>query len=144
MTRIIRRGWAARKKTPRGQQGAAKGHVSILSCDLLTDCGGPVASPRCSLTVVASPPFSFPLSMRPYRSLSCNMRARRFLLPTILTRRTLSVTNVTSLVFIFFMSDIRNAIRLIVFFETATLVAAHHANITTAEHAAFPTHAQWC
>src|SRR5215467_7733223 len=41
------------------------------------------------------------LSMRPYRSLSCNMRARRFLFPTIPTRRTLSVTNVTSLVFIF-------------------------------------------
>jgi len=41
--------------------------------------------------------------------LSCNMRARRFLLPTILARRTLSVTNVTSLVFIFFMSDMRNA-----------------------------------
>src|SRR5262249_46072511 len=74
-------------------------------CDLLTDCGGPVASPRCSLTVVASPPFSFALSM-PYRSLSCNMHARRFVFPTIPTRRTLSVTNVTSLVFIFFISDI--------------------------------------
>src|SRR5215831_12863359 len=45
--------------------------------------------------------YTFPLSMRPYRSLSCNMRARRFLSPTIPTRRTLSVTNVTSLVFIF-------------------------------------------
>src|SRR5215831_15834715 len=44
--------------------------------------------------------------MRPYRSLSCNMHARRFLFPTIPTRRTLSVTNVTSLVFIFFISDI--------------------------------------
>src|SRR6516225_6683841 len=32
--------------------------------------------------------------------------ARRFLFPTIPTRRTLSVTNVTSLVFIFFISDI--------------------------------------
>src|SRR5262249_50215354 len=41
--------------------------------------------------------------------LSCNMRARRFLLSTIPPRRTLSVTNVTSLVFIFFMSDIRDA-----------------------------------
>src|SRR6516164_6347661 len=37
---------------------------------------------------------------------SCNMRARRFLFPTIPTRRTLSVTIVTSLDFIFFMSDI--------------------------------------
>jgi len=45
--------------------------------------------------------YTFPLSMRPYRSLSCNMRARRFLFPTIATRGTLSVTNVTSLVFIF-------------------------------------------
>src|SRR5262249_16881203 len=45
--------------------------------------------------------YTFPLSRRPYRSLSCNMRARRFLFPTIPTRRTLSVTNVTSLVFIF-------------------------------------------
>jgi hypothetical protein len=32
------------------------------------------------------------------------------LFPTIPTRRTLSVTNVTSLVFIFFVSDIRNAV----------------------------------
>src|SRR5262249_13450083 len=56
--------------------------------------------------------YTFPLSMRPYRSLSCNRRARRFLFPTIPTRRTLSVTNVTSLGFIFFMS----AIPLIVFF----------------------------
>src|SRR5215813_7156388 len=45
--------------------------------------------------------YMFLLSMRPYRSLSCNMRAGRFLFPTIPTRRTLSVTNVTSLVFIF-------------------------------------------
>src|SRR5262245_44998175 len=37
--------------------------------------------------------------------LSCNLRARRFLFPTIPMRRILSVTNVTSLVFIFFVSD---------------------------------------
>ena len=48
-------------------------------------------------------------TMRPY---SCDMRARGFLFPTIPTRRTLSVTIVTSLVFIFFMSHIP----LIVFF----------------------------
>jgi hypothetical protein len=41
--------------------------------------------------------------------LSCNTRARRFSFPTIPTRRTVSVTNVTSFVFIFFMSDICNA-----------------------------------
>src|SRR5215471_4532654 len=71
MTRIIGWGWAARKKTPRGQPGRRRqGHVRHLVCDLLTDCGGSVASPRCSLTVVASPPFSFPLSMRPYRFFS--------------------------------------------------------------------------
>src|SRR6516225_2987943 len=68
MTRII--GWVGprAKKTPRGQPGRRRqGHVRHLVCDLLTDCGGSVASPRCSLTVVASPPFSFLLSMRPYR-----------------------------------------------------------------------------
>src|SRR5262249_39557268 len=74
-----------------------------------TNCCGPVASPRCSLTVVASPPFSFPLYDAASPLLRCNMRARRFLFSTIPTRRTLSVTNVTSLVFIFFMSDMRNA-----------------------------------
>src|SRR5262249_1123756 len=53
--------------------------------------------------------------MRPHRSFSCDMRARRSLSPTIPIRRTLSVTKVTSLVFIFFMSDIP----LIVFFAGA-------------------------
>src|SRR5215813_8263296 len=46
--------------------------------------------------------------MRRYRSLSCNMRKKIFV-STIPTSRTSSVTNITSLVFIFFMSDIRNA-----------------------------------
>src|SRR5262245_5631785 len=46
--------------------------------------------------------------MRPYRSFLATC-ARRFLFPTIPTRRTLSVTIVTSSGFIFFMSDIRNA-----------------------------------
>jgi hypothetical protein len=58
MTRII--GWVGprAKKSPRGQPGRRRqGHVKHLVCDLLTDCGGSVASPRCSLTVVASPPF---------------------------------------------------------------------------------------
>jgi hypothetical protein len=40
--------------------------------------------------------------------LSCNMR-KKISFPKIPTRRTLSVTNVTSFVFIFFMSDMRNA-----------------------------------
>src|SRR5262245_44546213 len=43
-----------------------------------------------------------------YPSLSCNMCAGRFLFPTIPTRRTLSVTNVTSLVFIFDLHLIDN------------------------------------
>src|SRR5262249_3021467 len=115
MTRIIRRVGPRAKRLRAANKAPPKATSGILSCDLLSVCGGPVASPRFSLTVVASPPFSFPLSMRPYRSLSCNMHARRFLFPTIPTRRTLSVTNVTSLVFIFFISDI-TLILLIVFF----------------------------
>jgi len=87
--------------------------------------------------------FRFLSRCGPYRFFSCNMRARRFLFPTIPTRRTLSVTIVTSLGFIFFMSDIRNADTFDrVFRRPAGLasrrrrhvVAARHANITAAEH----------
>jgi hypothetical protein len=75
------------------------------------------------------------------------------LFPTIPTRRTLSVTIVTSLGFIFFMSDLPNAdtfdraspaCGIGVQQERRHVVAARHANITAAERAALPTHAQWC
>src|SRR5262245_49777217 len=47
-------------------------------CDLLTSCGGPIASPRCSLTAVASPPCSFPLYDAALPLLSCDMRKTIF------------------------------------------------------------------
>src|SRR5262249_24379140 len=87
----------------------APGSPSFGSTDA-TACRSNPSQVRAVPTLLSHrPPFSFPLSMRPYRSLSCDMRARRFLFPTIPTRRTLSVTIVTSLDFIFSMSDIRNA-----------------------------------
>src|SRR6516162_9678321 len=58
--------------------------------------------------------YTFPLPMRPYRSLSCDMRARRFLFPTIATRGTLSVTSVTSLVFIFDLHLLDNDLHFLV------------------------------
>src|SRR5215831_2773298 len=108
-TRIIRRVGPRAKRLRAANKAPPKATSGILSCDLVTDYGGPVASPRCSLTVVASPPFSFPLSMRPYRFLLATCAQGEFCFPTIPTVKTLSVTIVTSLDFIFFMSDIRNA-----------------------------------
>ena len=108
MTRIIASvGPRTKRLRAANQEGAAKSHVSILS---LRSPKPVVADPS---QVRAVPSLlshrhlvRFLSTMRPYRSLSCNMRARRFLFPTIPTRRTLSVTIVTSLDFIFFMSDI--------------------------------------
>src|SRR5262249_21266291 len=69
-------------------------------------CGGPSQVRAVPSLLSHRHLFRFLSRCGPTAPYSCNMRARRFLFRTIPTRRTLSVTKVTSLVFIFFMSDI--------------------------------------
>src|SRR5215472_8422824 len=110
MTRIIRCvGRAQKKLRVANQEGAAKATLGILSLRspnrMWQTRRKSALFPHCcriATFFVSSLDAALPL-------LSCNMRAGRFLLSTIPIRRTLSVTNVTSLVFIFFMSDIRDA-----------------------------------
>ena len=148
MTRIIRRvGPRAKRLRAPNRKGAEKATSGILSLrspnQLWRTRRKSALFPHCCRIAT----FFVP-SLRCGCSLSCNMHARRFLFSTILTRRTLSVTNVTSLAFIFLMSGIRNADTFDRVFRACGLgvqeerrhvVAARHANITAAEHAPLPT-----
>jgi hypothetical protein len=73
-----------------------------------TDFGGP--SQVRAVSLLSSHRHLFRFLFRCDLTASFLQHARKKIsFPTIPTRRTLSVTNVTSFVFIFFMSDIRNA-----------------------------------
>jgi hypothetical protein len=111
MTRIVRRVGPRATKTPRGQrERRRRGEVGHLYLQSPTRVLADHRKSAVASTVVASPPFSFPLSMRgPAVLATCAQENLWF--PTILRRRKLSVTNVTRLDFIFVMSDIQNANR---------------------------------
>jgi hypothetical protein len=101
--RLSERVMRAKKLSVANQEGAAKATSSILSLRspnrMWQTRRKSALFPHCcriATFFVSSLDAALPL-------VSCNLRARRFLFPTIPIRRTLSVTNVTSLVFIFFV-----------------------------------------
>jgi len=110
MTRIIRPvGPRAKRLRAADEDGAAKGHVrhfEFASPNRLWRTRRKSALfPHCSRIAT----FFVSSLDAALRLLVLRHARKKIFVSTIPTRRTLSVTNVTSLVFIFFMSDIPNA-----------------------------------
>ena len=148
MTRIIRPvGPRAKRLRAADEDGAAKGHVrhfEFASPNRLWRTRRKSALfPHCSRIAT----FFVSSLDAALRLLVLRHARKKIFVSTIPTRRTLSVTNVTSLDFIFFMSDIplilfSPACGIGVQEERRHVVAARRANITAAEHASLLTHAQ--
>jgi hypothetical protein len=143
MTRIIRRVGPRATETPRGQRVKAPPRRSraFVFAISYAGFGGPSQVRAVASTVVASPPFWFPLSMRgPAVLATCAQE----IYVSNNTEKKEVVSDKCHKVRFYFRHVIRRPAELAFSRDGDTFSRLGHANVRAAEHEALPIHAQWC